>query len=79
MKIPSNPKVLVISLFIAALIFSTGLAWNDFVQNLIKHYSKADEDSLKGSIIYVVIVTILLMVIGLTASKHFPKALENAS
>jgi len=79
MKLSSNPKVLVISLFIAALIFSTGLAWNDFVQNLIKHYSNVEDDGLKGSTIYVVIVTILLMVVGLTASKYFPKALENAS
>lgn len=79
MELSSNPKVLIISLFIAALIFSTGLAWNDFVQNLIKHYSDVKDDGLKGSAIYVVIVTVLLMAVGLIASKYFPKALNNAS
>lgn len=69
------PLIVIIALFLGAIGFVVALAWNDFIQALVKQYTPVDSSGIRGQFYYVVIVTVLLIIIGYTVARYYPSAL----
>ncbi len=76
--LPIAVKAQIISLLFGALAFTTALAWNSAIQSLFKYIYVSDTDSLKGKLIFAIVVTLLAIIVAYAtltfAGRYDPKA-----
>ena len=65
-------KTIIIGFTLGALSFIAALAWNGFIQTVIKEYSGIDQTTIKGQLIYVILITIVVIITAVIISKYFP-------
>lgn len=71
----SKPWVFVAAILVGALIFTVALAWNEFVVKVLRETIGTD-DSILGTFIYTVIVTVILIVCAYILAKFWPIVFE---
>lgn len=59
------------ALIIAALSFTVALAWNSAVQSYFREQLKTDTSSLRGQLIYAVLVTLFTLAVVYVMVQYF--------
>lgn len=70
-----SPVIFTIVLMLSALVFTTSLAWNSAAQKASSSYF-GNDDSLKGSLIFAFIMTMILILSAFATMKTIPQAIE---